>query len=298
MDDVTFDGQVAVVTGAGRGLGRAHALGLASRGARVVVNDVGGGVDGMGSSATPASEVVAEIEQLGGEAVADTTSVGSPEGGEAIVQRALDAFGRVDIIVNNAGILRDKSFGNMTPDMVRDVFNVHLEGTFWVTKAAWPHLRDQSYGRVIATSSMGGYLGNYGQTNYGTAKMGLIGFVKALAVEGARYGIKANAIAPAAYTRMNDELGLPEEAKRLTPELVSPAVLFLAHKDCPVSGDVLAVGGGRVARVVFGETEGFFDPDLTVEQVRDRWDDIADVGTFKELRTVEDGFEMFFKHFT
>lgn len=297
MTGLAFDGRVAIVTGAGRGLGRAHALALARRGARVCVNDTGAELDGSGGSPDPAEAVVAEIRAAGGEAIADLNSVGTPEGGRAVVQAALDAFEQVDIVVNNAGILQDKTFAKLSPGMVEEVLAVHLAGAFWVTGAAWPHLRDRGYGRVVVTSSMGGYLGNFGQANYGAAKMGLIGLVKALAIEGERYGIRANAIAPAALTRMTESLGLPEAMRRMLPELVSPAVVFLAHESCPVSGEVLAVGGGRVGRVVIGETPGIVREALTAEDIREHWDQIADVTRFEELRSVPEGFDMFFRNF-
>ena len=206
MAALGFDGKVAIITGAGGGLGKQHALSLASRGALVVVNDLGGAVDGSGSDAGAAQLVVDEIKAAGGEAVADTDSVATPEGGEAIVQTAIDAFGRIDIVINNAGILRDKTFHNMTPDLLDPVLDVHLKGAFNVTKPAWVHMREQQYGRVISTSSAAGVFGNFGQTNYGAAKMGLVGLTRVLAVEGARYNIKANAIAPLALTRMTEDI--------------------------------------------------------------------------------------------
>ncbi|MGH9035158.1 MAG: SDR family NAD(P)-dependent oxidoreductase, partial [Acidimicrobiia bacterium] len=202
MAEIGFEGKGAIVTGAGGGLGREHALLLASRGAQLVINDLGGAVDGTGASTGPAQKVVEEIEAAGGVAVADTNSVASKEGGEAMVQTALDAFGRVDIVINNAGILRDKSFSNMTDELWDPVLDVHLRGAMCVTRAAWPHLREQNYGRVVCTSSAAGIFGNFGQTNYGAAKMGLVGFTRALAQEGAKHNIKANAIAPVAKTRM------------------------------------------------------------------------------------------------
>src|SRR6516165_7988957 len=264
MADLGFDGKVAIITGAGGGLGRAHALELARRGALVVVNDLGGTVDGTGADASAAQKVVDEVKAAGGEAVANHDSVSTPEGGEAIVQAAIDAFGRVDIVINNAGILRDKSFHNMTPDLVDPVFDVHLKGAFNVTRPAWIRFREQGYGRVVNTSSGAGVFGNFGQTNYGAAKMGLVGFTRVLAVEGAKNNIKANAIAPVAKTRMTEEL-LGPVADKLGPEFVTPVVTYLAHESCPVSGEVYSVGGGRVARVFVGVTPGFVDHELTPE---------------------------------
>ena len=185
MSDLGYDGKVAIITGAGGGLGRQHALLLAGRGALVVVNDLGGSIDGTGESTSAAERVVEEIRAAGGEAVADHNSVATPEGGAAIVQTAVDSFGRVDIVVNNAGILRDKSFNNMGPDLLGPVLDVHLAGAFYVTQPAWLHMREQGYGRIVSTSSAAGIFGNFGQTNYGAAKMGLVGFSRVLAVEGA-----------------------------------------------------------------------------------------------------------------
>ena len=281
MADLGFDGKVAIITGAGGGLGRSHALDLAKRGALIVVNDLGGSSDGVGHSETTAQKVVDEVKAAGGEAVANYDSVATPEGGASIVQTAVDTYGRVDIIINNAGILRDTSFKNMTPDQLNPVLDVHLRGAFYVTQPAWQLMRDQGYGRIINTSSGAGIFGNFGQTNYGAAKMGLVGFTRVLAVEGAKNNIKANAIAPVAKTRMTEEL-LGAAADKLAPELVTPIVTYLAHEDCPVSGEVYSVGGGRVARVFVGVTPGHFDPDLTPEGVRDNFDKIRR----------EDGYEV------
>lgn len=272
--ELGFDGKVAIITGAGGGLGRQHALLLASRGALVVVNDLGGALDGSGSDKGAAQKVVDEIVALGGVAVADTNSVSTPEGGSAIVKSAVDAYGRVDIVINNAGILRDKSFHNLTPDLMNPVFDVHLKGAFHVTQPAFVLMREQGYGRIISTSSAAGVFGNFGQANYGAAKMGLVGFMRVLAVEGAKYNIKANAIAPLALTRMTESLFSGAMAEKLQPELISPIVAFLAHEDCPVSGEVYSVGGGRVARVFIGETPGYFNANLTVEDVRNNFDQI------------------------
>jgi NAD(P)-dependent dehydrogenase (short-subunit alcohol dehydrogenase family) len=274
MTDIGFDGQVAIVTGAGHGLGRQHALALAARGARVVVNDLGGTVDGSGSDTGPAQQVADEISAAGGEAVADTSSVASQQGGEAIVRTAVDAFGRVDIVINNAGILRDKAFHNMTPESLDPVVQVHLYGAFWVTLPAWKLMRDQGYGRVVNTSSAAGLFGNFGQTNYGAAKMGLVGFTRALAQEGRKYNVLANVIAPGARTRMTEDL-LGPLAESLDPAKVSPVVVYLASAQCEVTGQILSVAGGRVSRVVVAEPLGYFSKDLTPEQVRDNWDTIA-----------------------
>ena len=274
MTDVGFDGKVAIITGAGGGLGRQHALLLAQRGALVVVNDLGGSVDGTGENASAAQKVVDEIKAAGGEAVADHNSVATPEGGAAIVQTAIDTFGKIDIVINNAGILRDKAFHNMGPDLMNPVFDVHLKGAFHVTQPAFVKMREQGYGRIISTSSAAGIFGNFGQTNYGAAKMGLVGFTRVLAVEGARYNIKANAIAPLALTRMTENIMAGGLADVLQPGLVSPIVAYLASEECPVSGNIYSVGGGRVAEVFIGETQGYHKSDLTLEDVRDNFDQI------------------------
>ena len=270
-----FDGKVAIITGAGGGLGRQHALLMASRGALVVVNDLGGSVDGTGSDKGAADKVVDEIVALGGEAVADTNSVATAEGGEAIVQTALSAFGTVDIVINNAGILRDKAFHNMDESLVDPVLDVHLKGAFNVTGPAFRVMREKGYGRIISTSSAAGIFGNFGQANYGAAKMGLVGFTRVLAVEGARFNIAANASAPIALTRMTEDL-LGDLGQKLQPDYVAPLVTFLAHESCDATGRVFSVGGGRVAEVFIGECQGFTDPELSPESVRDNWSTICD----------------------
>ncbi|WP_067832141.1 SDR family oxidoreductase [Actinomadura kijaniata] len=272
MSELRYDGRVAVVTGAGHGLGRQHALELAARGAKVVVNDLGGDRTGAGASAGPAQEVVEEIKKHGGEAVANPDNVATPEGAQAIVRTALDTFGKIDIVVNNAGILRDKSFKNMTVEEFDAVIAVHLRGSFLVSSAAWPHLRENSYGRIVNTSSPAGLFGNFGQANYATAKMGLVGFTKTLAHEGAKYNIKANAIAPVAWTRMTEDLLPADFADKLGVEQVTPLVAWLAHEDVPDSGEVYTVGGGRIAKIFVAEGPGYGQKEtLTVEAVRDNW---------------------------
>ncbi len=217
-----------------------------------------------------------EIDDAGGVSLAVSEGVETPAGGAAIVQAAVNAFGRVDIVVNNAGMLQDKTFAKMTPEMVDAVFAVHLKGAFHVTKAAWPHMQAQGFGRIVNTSSGAGLFGNFGQANYATAKMGLVGFTKVLAVEGERYGIKANAIAPMARTRMTENLIGEHLREHLEPSLVSPVVAWLAHEDCPVTGEVFSVGGGRVALVFLGVTQGIYSPTLSLEDVRDGADRILD----------------------
>ena len=291
--ELGYDGKVAIITGAGGGLGRQHALLMASRGALVVVNDLGGAVDGSGSDKGAAQKVVDEIVALGGEAVADTNSVSTPEGGAAIVAGAVKAFGRVDIVINNAGILRDKSFHNMDPSLMNPVFDVHLKGAFHVTQPAFVLMREQGYGRIVSTSSAAGIFGNFGQTNYGAAKMGLVGFTRVLAVEGAKYNIKANAIAPLALTRMTESLFSGAMAEKLQPGLISPIVAYLAHEECPVSGEVYSVGGGRVARVFIAETEGYHNPNLTMEDVRDNFTQIRNEEGYKVPANIGEETSMF-----
>jgi NAD(P)-dependent dehydrogenase (short-subunit alcohol dehydrogenase family) len=275
MTDIGFDGKVAIITGAGGGLGRHHALELARRGARIVVNDLGGSVSGEGGDVGPAQAVVEEIVALGGEAVADTNSVATPEGGQAVVNSAVDAFGTVDIVVNNAGILRDKSFHNLDHQMIESVIQVHLLGAFYVTQPAFRIMREKGYGRVVSTSSNSGILGNFGQANYGAAKMGLVGFTRVLAIEGRKHNIKANAIAPVALTRMTEDMfGAAGEA--LDPALVSPLVAYLASEACDVSGDVYSAAGGIIARFFIGLTTGYYNPELTAEDIAAHWDEIRD----------------------
>jgi NAD(P)-dependent dehydrogenase (short-subunit alcohol dehydrogenase family) len=231
VPELGYDGKVAIVTGGWNGLGREHALLLASRGAQVVVKDLGGSVAGDGSDASAADAVAKEIEAAGGVAVSDGNSVSTQAGGAAIVQTAIDTFGRVDILVNNAGILRDKSFHHLTPELLQPVIDVHLYGTIWVSQPAFVRMREQGYGRIVNTSSAAGIFGNFGQTNYGAAKMGVLGFTRVLAQEGAKYGITVNAIAPMARTRMTEEL-LGPVADRLDPALVAPVVAYLCHASC------------------------------------------------------------------
>lgn len=294
-DTLGFDGKVAIVTGAGGGLGREHALLLARRGALVVVNDLGGAVDGTGSDKGAAERVVDEIKAAGGDAVADTNSVATAEGGQGIVQSALDAFGRVDIVVNNAGILRDKSFHNMTPDMWQAVIDVHLSGAYYVTSAAWPHMREQSFGRVISTASNAGIFGNFGQANYGAAKMGLVGFTNVLAIEGAKYNIKANAIAPVANTRMTVEI-LGDFAQNLDPAFVAPLVTYLAHESCEPTGRIFSAAGGRVAEIFIGEGPGYTDPNLSPESIAANFSTISAHDAYDVPANVGDELALYLKH--
>ncbi len=271
MSELRFDGRVIIVAGAGGGLGRSHALEFVRRGGKVLVNDLGGTLDGTGGSASAAQRVVNEVVALGGEAAANGDSVATAEGGAAIVQAALDAFGRVDVVVNNAGILRDKAFHKMDAATIDAVIDVHLKGAFHVSRPAFQLMRARGYGRIVNTTSASGLFGNFGQANYGAAKAGLAGLTRVLAIEGARNGILVNAIAPIApiaATRMTTDV-LGDLGELVGPEYVSPLVAYLAHEDCSVTGNVYSVAGGRVARIVVAETEGAVLPDITAEAVRD-----------------------------
>jgi len=268
MPDITFDQRVAVVTGSGGGLGKTYALELARRGARVVVNDLGGSVDGTGGSAMAADSVADEIIAAGGEAVANYDSVSTPEGGQNIVQAALDSFGQIDILINNAGILRDASFAKMTTEQIDAVIDVHLKGAFYVTQPAFAAMKQAGYGRIVNTSSPSGVFGNFGQTNYGAAKAGLVGMMNVMAIEGAKYNIKANAIAPVAKTRMTEDL-LGPMADMVDPEQVMPIVVYLASEGCELTHEVFSVGGGRYARVFTGVNQGWFAGQGVIPSVED-----------------------------
>ena len=266
MDELRFDERVAIVTGAGGGLGRAHALLLAARGAKVVVNDLGGDVKGGGKSSSAADAVVAEIVEAGGQAVASYDSV---EDGDKIVQTAMDSYGRVDIVVNNAGILRDTSFHKMTVEDWDLVYRVHVYGSFRVTHAAWPHMRNAGYGRVIMTASAAGIYGNFGQANYAMAKLGLAGFANTLAVEGQKKNVFVNTIAPVAGSRMTETILPPPLVAKLKPEYVSPLVAWLCHESCTENGALYEVGGGYVARLRWQRAAGemFAKEALTPEAI-------------------------------
>jgi NAD(P)-dependent dehydrogenase (short-subunit alcohol dehydrogenase family) len=269
MSGLYFDDRVAVVTGAGRGLGRSHAIELARRGARIVVNDVGGSVNGDGSSLDAAQAVVEEIAALGGTAVANHDMVATAAGGQAIIDAALDAFGRLDILVNNAGILRDKAFHKMDESMIDAVIDVHLKGALFVSQPAFTVMRESKYGRIVNTSSASGLFGNFGQANYGAAKAGIAGLTRVLALEGAAHGVAVNAIAPIAATRMTEGI-LGDLTSRVSPESVSPVVAYLAHEQCAANGNVYSVAGGRVAQIFVAETAGTVLTELTPEAVRDQ----------------------------
>jgi NAD(P)-dependent dehydrogenase (short-subunit alcohol dehydrogenase family) len=272
------EGRVVVITGAGGGLGRQHALLFGERGAKVVVNDLGGARDGTGAGSEMADQVVEEIKGAGGEAVANYDNVATPDGGEAVVKTAMDAFGQIDIVVNNAGILRDVTFHKMAHDQWDAVLKVHLYGAYYVTHAAWPHLREQSYGRVIVTTSTSGLFGNFGQSNYGAAKLGMVGLINSLALEGRKYNITANAVAPIAATRMTEDIFPEELIAAMDPAYVSPLVVQLASEECTDTGEVVLAGGGQYARVHYMQAQGaHFDSVPSPDDVAASWDRIMDM---------------------
>jgi NAD(P)-dependent dehydrogenase (short-subunit alcohol dehydrogenase family) len=279
---VRFDDRVAIVTGAGAGLGRSHAMLLASRGAKVVVNDPGGSVDGSGGANAVADKVVSEIKAAGGEAIASYASVAEEQAAQSIIDAAINAWGRLDILVNNAGILRDRSFNNMDMTDYEFVNQVHHFGTVYCTKAAWPIMRKQQYGRIVVTTSGSGTVGNFGQANYGAAKMAVNGLINVLRHEGAKYNIRLNAISPSALTRMTETLLPPDIGPWMKPELVSPAVAWLCSEECDQNGEIIAATAGGYARVQYFVTDGVqFDPaePVTIEMVRDSLGKIRDLST-------------------
>jgi len=270
--------RVIVVTGAGGGLGREYALTLAREGASVVVNDLGGARDGTGAGSAMADQVVTEIKEAGGRAVANYDSVAEAEGAANIVKTAVDEFGKVDGVVSNAGILRDGTFHKMPFENWDAVLKVHLYGGYNVIRAAWPHFREQGYGRIVVATSTSGLFGNFGQANYGAAKLGLVGLINTLAEEGAKYNIKANALAPIAATRMTEDILPPEVFKKLTPEYVAPVVAYLCTEEVPDSASVFIVGGGKVQRVALFQNEGVTFGDVpTVDDVAAHWSQIDDL---------------------
>lgn len=283
---IRFDGQVAIVTGAGNGLGRSHALALAARGAKVVINDLGGARDGSGASSDAALAVVAEIEAAGGEAMANGANVAKFDEVQAMVEQVMSKWGRIDILVNNAGILRDKSFGNMPIEDFDLVVDVHLMGAANCTKAVWDIMKAQNYGRIVMTSSSSGIYGNFGQTNYGAAKMAVVGFMNTLCIEGEKYGIKTNCLAPTAATRMTEDI-IPDQRvlDLMTPESVTAGLVALVAEDGP-NRSILCAGAGGYARTVVYETDGIYlTPDeQTPENVLANWDKIDDASNQQELK--------------
>jgi NAD(P)-dependent dehydrogenase (short-subunit alcohol dehydrogenase family) len=288
MPELRFDDRVAVVTGGGRGLGRSYALLLASRGAKVLVNDPGGSLTGDGTDSGPARDVVAEITAAGGEAVACTESVATADGGKAIVEAVMDTYGRLDVLVHNAGIVRRGSLTEMSYEDFDTVLDVHLRGAFHVVRPAFPVMCEAGYGRVVLTSSIGGLYGNHDVANYAAANAGIIGLSNVVALEGETNGVKSNVIVPGAVTRM--AAGLDTSAyPPMDPELVSPAVGYLAHESCSITGEILAAIAGRIARVVVAETPGVYQPSWSIEHVADRIDAIRDFSHPIAFPVVPDG---------
>ncbi len=282
MSEIRFDGRVAVITGAGGGLGKTYAKLFAARGGSVVVNDLGGSADGTGAGSSMADETVMEISEAGGTAVANYDPVATPEGGEAIIQSAVDNFGKVDIVVNNAGILRDKSFTKLAPENLEIVLDVHLKGAFFVSQPAFRIMKENNYGRLVFTASGAGIFGNFGQSNYAAAKCGLVGLSNVLAIEGAKNNIKSNVIAPIARTRLTEQL-LGGMAEHLDPEFVTPLVSYLCSEQCELSHEIFDVGAGRYARIFIGMAPGWTAPkgaSVTPEDIAANLDQIRNTDGF------------------
>ncbi len=277
MGDVNFENKTVVVTGAGNGLGKAYALEFANRGANVVVNDIGGSVNGEGSENAPADIVVKEIIDNGGSAVANYDSVATKSGGESIIQSALSEFGGIHAVVNNAGILRDKSFAKMEEEDLNAIIDVHLKGTFFVCQPAFVQMKEQGFGRFVNVSSPSGLFGNFGQLNYGAAKMGIVGLTNVLAIEGAKYNIKANVIAPNAATRMTESLFGEDMANMLTVDNITPLVVFLASEQCDITHEIFSAGGGRFSRVGISTDVGYFNSNASAEDIHENIEKIRDL---------------------
>lgn len=297
MSDLRFDGRVAVVTGAGRGLGRAYALLLARQGAKVVVNDLGGAIGGEGTDAHIAETVAAEIRAAGGEAVANADSVATPEGGAAIVQTALDAYGRIDVLIHNAGNVRFGGLGEVSFEDFKAVIDVHLMGAFNVVRPAFPRMCEAGYGRIVLTSSIGGLYGNERCVNYGVAKAGMIGLNNIAALEGEAHGVRSNIIVPGAVTRMAEGLDISQYPP-MEPDLVAPVTAWLAHEECTLTGEMIASMAGRVSRLFVAETQGVYQPAWTIRQVGERLAeirekrDLIDFGLHGHLDHIGYSFEM------
>ena len=277
MGDVNFENKTVVVTGAGNGLGKAYALEFANRGANVVVNDIGGSVNGEDSENAPADIVVKEIIDNGGSAIANYDSVATKSGGESIIQSALSEFGGIHAVVNNAGILRDKSFAKMEEEDLNAIIDVHLKGTFFVCQPAFVQMKEQGFGRFVNVSSPSGLFGNFGQLNYGAAKMGIVGLTNVLAIEGAKYNIKANVIAPNAATRMTESLFGEDMANMLTVDNITPLVVFLASEQCDITHEIFSAGGGRFSRVGISTDVGYFNPKASAEDILENIEKIRDL---------------------
>ena len=310
MDELRFDDRVALVTGAGGGLGREHALLLASRGAAVMVNDLGSPtMGGQDHDPSPAQAVVEEITAAGGVAIANSDSVASREGAESMVASALEEFGRLDILINNAGIIRNRTFLNIGEYEFEPVLDVHVKGCFFVTRPAYEHMKTVGYGRIINTSSGSGLFGSFGQTAYSAAKAAIYGFTRTLGIEGSRYGVHVNAIAPGALTRMTGDVlgddgamaemtGLSGEdlVYQMGPHQVAPAVVYLAHESCSLNGETLSASGGRVGRAFMGVTKGIYEDELTVESVADRIDEVCDEDGYLVPDNVDQEIELLLSH--
>jgi NAD(P)-dependent dehydrogenase (short-subunit alcohol dehydrogenase family) len=288
MSELRFDGRVAVITGGGRGLGRAYALLLAGRGAKVVINDLGVSMKGDDASAGPAEEVAEEIRAAGGEAIANSDSVATPEGAKAIVASGLEAFGRIDILIHSAGNVRRAGLRDMSYEDFESVLSVHLRGGFHMVREAFPLMCDQGYGRIVLTSSINGLYGKSDNVNYATSKAGLMGLSNTAAIEGAAHGVKSNLIVPAAVTRMSEGIDT-SQFPPMEPEMVAPAVAWLSHEDCSISGEMLVAMGGRIGRAYMAESKGVYHPSWTVEQVAAEIDAIRDIGDPKLFPPVPDG---------
>jgi len=279
MKSIRFDGRVAVITGAGGGLGRAHALLLAERGATIVVNDLGGSVGGASGDATAAQKVVREIEAAGGRALPNYDDIATPAGAQSLIDVAIQAFGRVDVLINNAGILRDKTLHKMDPVDFEAVVRVHLLGSAWCSRAVMPVMQQQQYGRIVMTTSAAGLYGNFGQSNYGAAKLGVVGLMNSLKLEGEKFGIRVNTVAPVALTRMTEGVPLGRLLSEATPERVAAGVAFLASEACELTGQILSAGGGyySTVRIVEGQGVHASPEEVSPEFVADQWAKISDV---------------------
>ncbi len=309
-DELRFDGEVALVTGAGHGLGRAHAILLASRGAAVVVNDLGSPtMGGQDHDPGPASLVATEITEAGGVAIANSDTVATREGADRMVAAAIEEFGRLDILINNAGIIRNRTFPNIGEYEFEPVIDVHVRGSFFVTRPAYEHMKGRGYGRIVNTSSGSGLFGAFGQAAYAAAKAAIMGLTKTLAIEGERYGIAVNAIAPGALTRMTgDVLGSdsatakrlavsgPELEARMGPDQVAPVVAYLAHRSCPLTGETLSASGGRVGRAFVATTPGIYEERLSIEAIAQRLDEVMDESGYMVPRSVDEESRLLFDH--
>ena len=280
MANVTFENKTVIVTGAGNGLGKSYALEFGKRGANVVVNDLGGAVDGSGSGNTAADDVVDEIKNNGGNAVSNYDAVSSKEGGESIVNSAIESFGGVHAVVNNGGILRDKSFAKLSEEEFNAVIDVHLKGTFFVCQPAFTHMKDNGYGRFVNVASPSGLFGNFGQANYAAAKMGIVGLTNIIAIEGEKYNIKANVLAPNATTRMTEDIFGEDFGKLFKVEQVTPLVVYLASEACDTTHQIFSAGAGRYARIGINTHKGYVNPEATPEDISDNIETIS---------TIEDG---------